>query len=267
MKKLAVATAVLASLTASTAFAEITVDVYGDRSTKSEFGNKSTQGIELGYGFDNGFGLSAEATTNKDLDLGASWKIETSESSYLKPSIGYVFKDTKTKILTNPNPGENAYEFQETSGMDSNVVKIGLESGVDYGSWFTAARVRYEANTEKLTEHHEIGTVDSKGNRTATYSHTDSLRSETARLDFTLGYRLDAVTLTAKGINKIEINKDLRRTLDAADIDRSRVNYEFKATVTAYDGVAPYVQFAINDSGVKGVSDDHVVKIGTKFSF
>ncbi|MGF1720709.1 hypothetical protein L4D20_11790 [Vibrio kyushuensis] len=267
MKKLAVASAVLTALTATAAFAEVTVDVYGDRSTKSEFGNKSTQGVEVGYGFGNGLALSAEATTNKDLDLDASWKFNYSEQSYVKPSIGYVFKDSKTTTMTNPNLPKNQYEFVEFSGEDSNVAKLGLEFGSDLGKLFTSARIRYEMNTDKYSVKHEEGNVDSKGKHTATFSETRGARSEIARIDVMAGYRFDGVTVSAKGITKTEVNKDLRRLHDLADIDRTKSSYEFKAMMTAYDGVTPYVQYAINTSNISGVANDHVIKIGTKFTF
>ncbi len=267
MKKLAIATAVLASLAASTAFAEVTVDVYGDRSTKGD--NKSTQGVEVGYGFDNGLGLSAEATTNKDLDLGASWKINYSESSYVKPSVNYVINKSESLRAENHNPSnpDGFYEFAELTGLKSDVAKVGLEFGSQMGDFFSSARIRYEVNVDKLSATHEIGSIGANGKLIPSETYSESVRSETARIDLLVGYNFENVTFTAKSINKNELNKDMKNLNKEFGTKNDKWSGEFKATVTAYDGVQPYIQYTHNKAFTKNGSDDQIIKIGTIFTF
>lgn len=267
MKKLAVSTAVLATMAASPAFASgLSVDVYGDRAFAGDKKGNSTQGVEVGYDFENGLSLSAEATTNKDLDLDAAWKFQLTESVYLQPSVGYVLNDSKTYRAENPNV-DGGYEFLELTGTNSDVAKAGLEFGYDNSQFFYTLRGRYEANTSKLALTHETGGYDAKGNPVNVERHSIGARSEIARFDSLIGYRFDYVTLTAKGIRKFELNKDIKRLNREMNTDNDRWSGEFKATVTAWDGVAPYVEYTHDKAFTQHGKDDQIIKIGTKFTF
>ncbi|GAB2643632.1 hypothetical protein [Vibrio panuliri] len=256
MKKLAVTSAVLAALMgAAPAIAGITLDVYGERVTGTEkneglFGESSAkQGVELAYGYEN-LTLSAEATTGKDLDLGASYKFELGENFYLKPSAGFVYKwnkkDDDIEIL----------DFTQF-GTKSNVAKFGVEAGAAFGDFFASARYRIDTNTSKTGQRY----VDSN-NKTV----ENSARSSIGRTDLLVGYNLENVTLTAKGIHKSELNKDIRSFNTHHRLLESKTNSfwssELKATFTGYEGVAPYIQYAHNHD-----NHDNAIKLGAKFSF
>lgn len=261
MKKLAIATAVLASLTASTAFAEITLDVYGDRTTNESFSKttKSTQGVELGYTLE-GLDLSAEVTTNKDIDLGAAYKFELGESFYVKPQAGYVYKWDKKRSASTGWGQHEHIEGQSRAtllGLESDVVKIGLEAGAEFGSFFTSARYRAEYNVDATGL--RIEEQLDGGIREVTVS---ARRGAIGRTDVLVGYNFEAVTLTAKGIHKTQLNDRFRDVNKFLGDSNSNITSEYKATLTAFDGVAPYIQYAHNHD-----NHDNQVKLGAKFSF
>ncbi len=255
MKKLAVTSAVLAALMgAAPAIASISLDVYGERVTGTEkneglFGPSSAkQGVELTYGYEN-LSLSAEATTDKDLDLGASYKFELGDNFYLKPSAGYVYKGDKEDIVYPLSNNDKDVVF----GTKTNVAKFGVEAGAAFGDFFTSARYRIDTNLERT------GLRRIENNKTV---FEKSARGSIGRTDLLVGYNMENVTFTAKGIHKSQLNKDLRSVLRKADEKTSFWSSELKATFTGYDGIAPYIQYAHNHQ-----SHDNAIKLGAKFSF
>ncbi|MEZ9396738.1 hypothetical protein AB4393_12285 [Vibrio splendidus] len=282
MKKLAITTAVLASLAASSAFAEVTVDIYGDRTTNKDFANadKATQGVVIGYSPIENLDFDAEVTTDKDLDLGVAYKFELGSNFYLKPQMGYVIESedgykASTGKFANLDPIKNRYDQLHLNIPNSNVMKAGLETGANFGEFFTSVRYRIEMDTSK-------NKLTATGPKSAGKVVSDDLVSETSRIgrtDLLIGYHFDAVTLTAKAIHKTQLNKDIRKINDALndfdkfadttplDVDKlgtsnSSWTSEVKATLTSYSGVAPYVQYAHNHD-----SKDNQIKLGAKFSF
>ncbi|OLQ92317.1 hypothetical protein BIY22_16010 [Vibrio panuliri] len=250
MKKLAVTSAVLAALMgAAPAIAGITLDVYGERVTGTEkneglFGESSAkQGVELAYGYEN-LTLSAEATTGKDLDLGASYKFELGENFYLKPSAGYVYKWNKKDADFNKG-------VVSQYGNKTNVAKFGVEAGAAFGDFFTSARYRIDTNLDKT-------------GLSINNTKVGEARGSIGRTDLLVGYNLENVTLTAKGIHKSQLNKDLRQINDNELVKNKNSFWssELKATFTGYEGVAPYIQYAHNHD-----NHDNAIKLGAKFSF
>lgn len=266
MKKLAVVSAVLAALTASSAFANITVDVYGTRTTSTDstdgaksglFGQSTgKQGVEIGYSPIENLGLTAEFTTAKDMDLGAAWTFDLSENIYLKPSVGYVAKFDKEDNVsyTHDELGlDNTYDSIHLDNVDSNIAKAGLEAGAAFGDFFTSVRYRVEVNTKATELYVKKGDV------------TDSLwknRGKIGRTDLLIGYNLDGVTLTGKAIHRSQLDNQIREVNGLIGQDNAFWTSELKATLTSYEGVAPYIQYAHDHS-----NHNNEIKLGAKFSF
>ncbi|WP_375753721.1 hypothetical protein [Vibrio sp. HN007] len=262
MKKVAVASAVLAAITASSAFANTSIEVYSDRSTSDskffEGAKGATQGIIIGHSPMDNLGLAAEFTTNKEIDLGAAYKFDLSENFYVKPQVGYVvkFKDGFSESwddLPPLKPGD--YTKLTIEDPNSDVVKAGLEAGAAFGDFFASARYRidFDIEADKI-----------KGTNVKNGASTNFLKekSRIGRTDLMVGYNLDAVSLTAKAIHKSQLNKDIRDINGLSGDANSFWTSEFKATLNNFDGVAPYVQFARNHE-----NKDNQIKLGAKFSF
>ena len=241
MKKLAVASAVLAALTTSAAFASVSVDAYNDYNFDSR---KNKQGIELGYSPIENLGLTAEVTTDKDLDLGVAYKFDIAENFYVKPSFGYVVKwgddDDFKMSWKDKDPIFDAFTTFEQSGSNSNVYKLALETGAKFGDFFASARYRFEIDAKSHT-------VELSGPNKASLELYKE-RSRVGRTDLMVGYNIaDAVTVTAKGIHRSQLNKDIRNVNnDFTGQANSFWTSEVKATLTSIDGVLPYVQYARN---------------------
>lgn len=267
MKKLAVASAVLAALTTSAAFASVSVDAYNDYNFDSR---KNKQGVELGYSPIENLDLTAEVTTDKDLDLGVAYKFDIAENYYVKPSLGYVakwgddddFKMTWGKV----EPIYKKFNTVELSGTNSNVIKLGLEAGASFGDLFTSARYRVEIDAD----HENFALTGPNNARFDAYKE----RSSIGRTDLMVGYNIaNTVTVTAKGIHRSQLNTNIRDGInsvnDIAGVFKEKsglVNSfwtsEVKATLTSIDGVLPYVQYARNYE-----TRDDMVKVGAKFVF
>lgn len=272
MKKLAVALAVLAALTTSAAFASISVDVYSDRSHDTDL---AKQGIELGYSPIDNLSLTAEATTGKDLDLGVAYTFDIADNFYVKPSAGYVVKWGDKKTLVTDKLNDLIEDDTLTSinlysvGENSNVLKIGLEAGAKFGDFFTSARYRYERDMDKTG-------LTFEGYKGTTLARTEDLtsRGKIGRTDILVGYNIaNTVTLTAKGIHRSQLDKNIRDSVnfvnDVAAIAKEETNLknsywtsEIKATLTSYEGVLPYVQYSRNYA-----NKDDMIKLGAKFVF
>lgn len=273
MKKLAVASAVLAALTTSAAFASVSVDAYNDYNADSR---KSKQGIELGYSPIDNLALTAEVTTNKDLDLGVAYTFDIADSFYVKPSVGYVAKwgdnDNFKNKWENVDPIFDKFDTLELSGTNSNVYKFGLEAGASFGDFFTSARYRLEidAKPDQLT------VSGPKNVSEDLYKE----RSRIGRTDLLVGYNFaETVTITAKGIYRSQLNESLREktgqfndvseALSKAGVDGAGFTYpnsfwtsEIKATLTSIEGILPYVQYSRNYA-----NKDDMIKLGAKFVF
>lgn len=275
MKKLAVASAVLAALTTSAAFASISVDVYSDRSHDTDL---AKQGVELGYSPIENLALTAEATTNKDLDLGVAYTFDIADNFYVKPSAGYVVKwgDKKELVGTIGEDFAGMVDARfdslniNTVGHNSNVLKVGLETGAKFGDFFTSARYRYERDMDK-TGLEAQGFSGSKLIETRDFT----TRGKIGRTDLLVGYNFgNTVTLTAKGIHRSQLDSKIREGvnfINSADKDNitglsgNKNSYwtsEIKATLTSYEGVLPYVQYSRNYA-----NKDDMIKLGAKFVF
>ena len=274
MKKLAVASAVLAALTTSAAFASISVDVYSDRSHDTDL---AKQGVELGYSPIENLSLTAEATTSKDLDLGVAYTFDIADNFYVKPSAGYVVKWGDKKHLVDTLGKTAASEVDtrfdslniSTVGHNSNVFKVGLEAGAKFGDFFTSARYRYERDMDK-TGLEAQGFAGSKLVETRDFT----TRGKIGRTDLLVGYNIaNTVTLTAKGIHRSQLDKNIRDSVnfinDVAASEKVETNLknsywtsEIKATLTSYEGVLPYVQYSRNYA-----NKDDMIKLGAKFVF
>ncbi|WP_086775557.1 hypothetical protein [Vibrio coralliirubri] len=278
MKKLAVASAVLAVMVSSAAFANVSLDVYSERVTNAKtgfFGDSSAkQGAIIGFSPIENVSFCAEATTAKDLDLGAAYTFEISEHFYVKPQMGYVAKFGKSKDINGKidfkEDAGNSIDSFHVTGVKSDVAKFGLETGANFGEFFTSVRYRVDYDVTPFS-------IDVKGKKDGK-AHKENLakeRSQIGRTDLLVGYHFDAVTLTAKAIHKAELNKDLKSNGDFGKKVNSalkgtdcRYGYdsnwtsEVKATFTSFDGVAPYVQYAHNHQ-----NSDNAIKLGAKFAF
>ncbi|MDG3086495.1 hypothetical protein P7F88_10370 [Vibrio hannami] len=262
MKKLTVASAVLAAITASSAFADTSVEVYSDRSTSAgnffEGAKGATQGVVIGHSPMENLGLAAEFTTNKEIDLGVAYKFDVTENFYVKPQLGYVvkFKDGYADSwddLPPLKPGD--YTRLTIEDPNSDVVKAGLEAGAAFGEFFASARYRidFDIEADKIS-----GTNVKNGASTNFYKE----KSRIGRTDLMVGYNMEAVTLTAKAIHKSQLNKDIRSINSTFGDTNSFWTSEVKATLTNFDSVAPYVQFARNHD-----TKDNQIKLGAKFAF
>lgn len=266
MKKVAVASAVLAAITASSAFADMSVEVYSDRTTADgnffESARAATQGVVFGYSPMDNLGLEAEITTNKDIELSGGYKFDLTENFYLKPQLGYVakFKDgfATSAQFEEPESLYNTYNELTLKLPNSNVAKLGLEAGTAFGDFFASARYRVELATEaqKLTANSVV-----LGGATLS-TNLEKEKSRLGRTDLMVGYNLDAVTVTAKAIHRSQLNKDLREVNGVFGYDNSFWSSEVKATLTNFDAVTPYVQFARNHE-----NKDNQIKLGAKFAF
>ncbi|WP_104046313.1 hypothetical protein [Vibrio jasicida] len=288
MKKTIVSTLVMAAV-AAPVFAGAKIDVYNESSTEGDRASK--QGIILGLDADYALGTAfgeMEATTNKDLEFTGGFKFELTDIFYLKPSVGYVFNLNKSKDSFSTNLGtfdatelgdDKKYEGY-TVDMDlhlnhqdfaSDVVKVGLEVGAELeNGFFTSFRYRLEqevtAESAKISAHGHFFPKD--GRDGADFEETRNLasvkgqNSRIGRADLLMGYAFDGVTLTAKAIRKDQLNKNFNDLYGK----KHRYSSEIKATLTSFDGVAPYLQLSSGKTTRKGF-DDNKIKLGAAFTF
>ncbi|WP_264875776.1 hypothetical protein [Vibrio agarivorans] len=272
MKKTILSALVLAAVSAPS-FAIVKVDVYNE--SKMEGDRHSKQGVEVQYAMDMGLGFGIEVDTNKAVELSTNYVWAMDNGFYLKPQMSYVFKGEKSQKtpwidMASSAPGEDEkYTYLQLEGFDgenSDTFKAGLEGGLQFGNGFyTALRYRFDKQTDATSIKFNIA-QNAKGKSAKEYSKLADSRSLIGRTDIVLGYDFGFLTLQGKGIHKAELNKDIKDAYKAVHMKDSGWGTELKATITAFDGVAPYLQLASRETTRKGF-DNNEVKLGVAFSF
>ncbi|BCN26398.1 hypothetical protein [Vibrio alfacsensis] len=281
MKKTILSVFVLSAVSASAA-ADLKVDLYNESETSGD--RSSKQGVIIGYGQDTLIGSvfgEVEVTTNTDIELTGGMKFDLTDNFYLKPNIAYVFNGENNKKSSAWNTSDS-FEDQkleagyklEATGLASDIVKVALEAGMQFESGFYAsARYRIEQQIEstKVKEsgfvRYTSGGMDPEFNDVnESFSKTvfKGEKSRTGRTDLTAGFAFDYVTIQGKAIHKYELNKHhFNRKVYGTS---GRWGSELKATLTTFDGIAPYLQLSSDHTYRKGF-DDNKVKLGMEFVF
>ncbi|KLN63440.1 hypothetical protein [Vibrio sp. VPAP30] len=278
MKKLAVATAVLATLTSfSSAAFDLEASHGNNKETTLKFHDQVIGGLAGGIEIVGAENLKRHKETTFSLD----YKIEMGQA-FIMPSFdltvpsGYSkeYKYTATPEIDGVN-GEATYK-------DSNVAKFGLKGGYTFDNGlYTAARYRYEISDGKG----EFSAYDNSGKANGNGNHKSKLH----RVDLTLGYNvMDTVDLSANYIVK-RADIDGNLTVKSAglngngDATAKSQEIELKAVLTSFGDLKPYAQYTykgqthIEGSGAsndnKHISfddkfkNDNVFKVGVVYSF
>lgn len=279
MKKLAVATAVLAALTSfSSAATDIEASHGNNKETTFKLYHSIFGGLNGGFEMVGAENLKHHKETTFSLD----YKIDMGQA-FIMPSFdltvpsGYSkeYKYTATPEVDGVN-GEAKYK-------DSNIAKFGIKGGYTFDNGlYTAARYRYEISDGKG----EFSAYEGLNSATGNGSH----KSKVHRVDLTVGYNvMDTVDLSANYIVKradidgklsVKSNKNLTGNGDATAKSQE---LELKAVLTSFGDLKPYVQYTykgrtqlkgsastsdnLNFSLNEKYKNDNVFKIGVQYSF
>lgn len=284
MKKTLVSALVLSAIS-STATAGFKVDLNNESKLEGERASKQT--VVLGYSHETNVGTGfgeVELNNKKDVDLTFGWVLPISETFYAKPTLGYLVKggDNKKNAellkahgvdLGHGYSGNAGLDYEET-GINSNVMKLGIELGANFDNgFFASARYRVELDqeahegklkgyariTDMAVEYSDPDVVwERKGEHTLFKNH----KSKIGRTDLTAGYNFEFLTLQAKAIHKDQLSKKYENQ----NGKKPAWSSELKATVTAFDGVAPYLELSSGHTHREGF-DDNKVKLGVAFTF
>ena len=284
MKKLAVATAVLAALTSvSSAAFDLEASHGNNKETTLKFHNEIIGGLAGGIEFVGAENLKRHKETTFSLD----YKVEMG-NAFIMPSFD----------LTVPSAYSKEYKYTanlaadcvngEATYKDSNVAKFGIKGGYTFDNGlYTAARYRYEISDGKG----EFSAYDNKGKASGNGNH----KSKVHRVDLTVGYNvMDTVDLSANYIVKrgdvnSYLNADVTGTESVAGNGKTTAKsqeIELKAVLTSFGDLKPYAQYTYKarthlkgsgtisngtetyaDSMSSKYKNDNVFKIGVQYSF
>lgn len=284
MKKLAVATAVLAALTSfSSAATDIEASHGNNKETTFKLYHSIFGGLNGGFEMVGAENLKHHKETTFSLD----YKIDMGQA-FIMPSFdltvpsGYSkeYKYTATPEVDGVN-GEATYK-------DSNIAKFGIKGGYTFDNGlYTAARYRYEISDGKG----EFSAYDNSGKANGNGSH----KSKVHRVDLTLGYNvMDTVDLSANYIVKrgdvnSYLNADMTGTETVVGNGKTTAKsqeLEIKAVLTSFGDLKPYAQYTYkarthlkgsgtvsngtdtySDSMSSKYKNDNVFKVGVIYSF
>ncbi|NOI80187.1 hypothetical protein F0237_05850 [Vibrio tubiashii] len=271
MKKLAVATAVLAALTTfSSAATDIEASHGNNKETTFKLYHSIIGGLNGGFEMVGAENLKRHKETTFSLD----YKIEMGQA-FIMPSFD----------LTVPSGYSKEFNYEGDYGKatykDSNIAKFGLKGGYTFDNGiYTAARYRYEISDGK-GEYSPLPTF-----KFLEANH----KSKVHRVDLTVGYNLmNTIDLSANYIVKradldgklsVKSNKNLTGNGDATAKSQE---LELKAVLTSFGDLKPYVQYTykgrtqlkgsastsdnLNFSLNEKYKNDNVFKIGVQYSF
>jgi|GEM_PF-2624872 len=275
MKKLAVASAVLAALTS---FSSAAFDLEASHGNNKETTLKFHEQIIGGLGGGIELVGAENLKHHKESTFSLDYKIEMG-NAFIMPSFdltvpsGYS-KEYKYDVLP-PNDFING----EATYKDSNVAKFGIKGGYTFDNGlYTTARYRYEISDGKG----EYAPVPNYNLVEANH------KTKVHRVDLTLGYNIvDTVDLSANYIVKrADIDGHLKLApLGTADGDATAKSQELelKAVLTSFGDLKPYAQYTYKskthlkgegalDNGTplslnEKYKNDNVFKIGVQYSF
>ncbi|AIW16068.1 hypothetical protein IX91_18380 [Vibrio tubiashii ATCC 19109] len=277
MKKLAVATAVLAALTSFSSAAFDLEASHGDnKETTIKFHDQIIGGLAGGIEFVGAENLKRHKETTFSLD----YKVEMG-NAFIMPSFDLTVPSgysKEYKYIANPAvDGVNG----EATYKDSNIAKFGIKGGYAFDNGlYTAARYRYEISDGKG----EFSATQGLNSATGNGSH----KSKVHRVDLTVGYNVaDTVDLSANYIVKrADIDGHLKvEPFGTANGDASAKSQELelKAVLTSFGDLKPYAQYTYKgkthlkgsgsrDDGMplsvnEKYKNDNVFKIGVQYSF
>ncbi|WCP69877.1 hypothetical protein LYZ37_17870 [Vibrio tubiashii] len=283
MKKLAVATAVLAALTSfSGAAFDLEASHGNNKETTLKFHDQVIGGLAGGIEIVSAENLKRHKETTFSLD----YKVEMG-NAFIMPSFD----------LTVPSGYSKEYKYNanlavdgvngEATYKDSNIAKFGIKGGYTFDNGlYTAARYRYEISDGKG----EFSAYNNTGKTNGNGSH----KSKVHRVDLTVGYNvMDTVDLSANYIVKRgEIDGYLKTDFNGTaiagngDTTAKAQELELKAVLTSFGDLKPYAQYTYkarthlkgsgtisgdgetySDSMSSKYKNDNVFKIGVQYSF
>ncbi|WP_425667205.1 hypothetical protein ACPUEJ_22020 [Vibrio tubiashii] len=279
MKKLAVATAVLAALTSfSSAAFDLEASHGNNKETTFKFHDQVIGGLAGGIEFVGAENLKRHKETTFSLD----YKIDMGQA-FIMPSFD----------LTVPSAYSKEYKYTanlavdgvngEATYKDSNIAKFGIKGGYTFDNGlYTAARYRYEISDGKgeFSATQGLKAQNGQGNH----------KSKVHRVDLTMGYNvMDTVDLSANYIIKrgnhdgtLTVNGVINKTGNGSATTKSQ-ELELKAVLTSFGDLKPYAQYTYKGrTQLKGnattsdnlafplnekYKNDNVFKIGVVYSF
>ncbi|MCG9580507.1 hypothetical protein L1D13_24885 [Vibrio tubiashii] len=275
MKKLAVATAVLAALTSfSSAAFDLEASHGNNKETTLKFHNEIIGGLAGGIEFVGAENLKRHKETTFSLD----YKVEMG-NAFIMPSFDLTVPSAYSKEYKYEVLPTNDLVNGEATYKDSNVAKFGIKGGYTFDNGlYTAARYRYEIS-------------DGKGDYSPLPNYKlveANHKSKVHRVDLTVGYNVaDTIDLSANYIVKrADIDGHLKvEPFGTANGDASAKSQELelKAVLTSFGDLKPYAQYTYKgkthlkgsgsrDDGMplsvnEKYKNDNVFKIGVQYSF
>lgn len=268
MKKLAVATAVLAALTSfSSAAFDLEASHGNNKETTLKFHDQVIGGLAGGIEIVGAENLKHHKETTFSLD----YKVDAG-SFYVMPSFDLTVPSghsSEYKWTPEAIPGgkdEGNYKF-------GNVAKFGLKVGTSFDNGlYTSARYRYEIQDGKGDFDINNPIIGAKH-----LNGEGSHKTKTHRVDLTLGYNVaEVVDLSAnyvvkRGTTTAKVN--VSEGVNSAKFTGTSNDVELKAVLTTFGDLKPYAQYTYKgdtkfkgDRTLKGANDNQF-KIGVKYAF
>lgn len=278
MKKLAVASAVIAALTS---FASAATDYEVSHGNNKETTFKIYHPVVAG--FNAGFEIvgAKNLKHHKETTFTVDYKVDMGQA-YIMPSFDLTIPSGYSKEYKKESAAMPGAVDESVNYKDSNVAKFGLKGGYDFGNGlYTAARYRYEISDGKGEYRYSDFEIAQTG--------SVKQKSKLHRFDLTVGYNLmDTVDLSANYIikrGKLNGNVDIQDSEFGSVKPNGKVKansqeLELKATLTSLGQLKPYAQYTykgkttekysvdgVGHIGSEKYKNDNVFKIGVQYSF